>query len=120
MNDDLLRLKKMLDNEPVYFKADTGNFKKDEPMCFEDAAARERAKSTLQHFENRKSEDDRPLIAKGISFTQALDDFKRELIKNAYLEEGSWAKAARRLGLERTNLHHLATRLGITNGPITN
>ncbi|MGD7036701.1 nitric oxide reductase transcriptional regulator NorR [Methylotuvimicrobium buryatense] len=51
---------------------------------------------------------------KNVSLSQAVDDFQRQLIRTAYLEEGSnWAKTARRLGVDRGNLHRLAKRLEI-------
>lgn len=46
--------------------------------------------------------------------TDAVDDYRRSLIRNALARtDGSWAAAARLLGLHRSNLHHLAKRLGI-------
>ena len=48
------------------------------------------------------------------SLTHAVDDYRRELVRAA-LERthGNWAAAARSLGLHRSNLHHLARRLGM-------
>jgi len=44
----------------------------------------------------------------------AVDDFTRELIQTTVLEcDGNWAEAARRLGLQRGNLHRLASRLHV-------
>jgi anaerobic nitric oxide reductase transcription regulator len=44
----------------------------------------------------------------------ALDDYRRKLICGALAQaDGNWAAAARMLGLHRSNLHHLAKRLGI-------
>jgi anaerobic nitric oxide reductase transcription regulator len=44
----------------------------------------------------------------------AVDDFQRRLI-GATLEQaaGNWAETARRLGIDRGNLHRLARRLGL-------
>jgi anaerobic nitric oxide reductase transcription regulator len=44
----------------------------------------------------------------------AVDAFKRRMIEDAVARNGgSWAAAARDLGLHRANLHHLARRLGL-------
>jgi anaerobic nitric oxide reductase transcription regulator len=49
-----------------------------------------------------------------LSLTQAVDDFQRERILATLAEAGqNWSEAARRLGLDRGNLHRLARRLGI-------
>ncbi|MBL9016950.1 MAG: nitric oxide reductase transcriptional regulator NorR [Myxococcales bacterium] len=45
---------------------------------------------------------------------EAVDSFTRRLIKSTVAECGNnWAEAARRLGVQRGNLHRLATRLGV-------
>ena len=44
----------------------------------------------------------------------AVDSFTRRLIKTTVSQcDNNWAEAARRLGLQRGNLHRLATRLGV-------
>jgi anaerobic nitric oxide reductase transcription regulator len=44
----------------------------------------------------------------------SVDDFTRKLITSTVAEcEDNWAEAARRLGLQRGNLHRLAARLGV-------
>lgn len=44
----------------------------------------------------------------------AVQDFQRRLIRKALADQGgNWAAAARSLGLHRSNLHHLARRLGM-------
>jgi anaerobic nitric oxide reductase transcription regulator len=44
----------------------------------------------------------------------AVDELKRTAITQSLVETGgSWAETARRLGMDRSNLHHLAKRLGI-------
>lgn len=49
-----------------------------------------------------------------LSLTQAVDNFQRERILTTLAESGqNWSEAARRLGLDRGNLHRLARRLGI-------
>ncbi len=51
---------------------------------------------------------------KNFSLSQAVDDFQRQLIMTAYDESGcNWAQTARRLGVDRGNLHRLAKRLAI-------
>jgi anaerobic nitric oxide reductase transcription regulator len=45
-----------------------------------------------------------------------VDDFQRDLIRAAVAgNAGNWAAAARELGINRSNLHKLARRLGIKN-----
>jgi anaerobic nitric oxide reductase transcription regulator len=45
---------------------------------------------------------------------EALQDYERTLIQRALARSGgNWAAAARALGLHRSNLHHLARRLGL-------
>jgi anaerobic nitric oxide reductase transcription regulator len=47
---------------------------------------------------------------------EAVDQLKRSAITQALAEAGgSWAETARRLGMDRSNLHHLAKRLGIAH-----
>ena len=48
------------------------------------------------------------------SLAHAVDDFQRQLIQQTLQECGrNWSEAARRLNLDRGNLHRLARRLGI-------
>jgi len=54
-------------------------------------------------------------VARGqLPLRDALEELKRAAITRA-LEEtgGNWADAARRLGMDRSNLHHMAHRLGV-------
>jgi anaerobic nitric oxide reductase transcription regulator len=54
-------------------------------------------------------------VARGrLSLRDAIDELKRASVRRA-LEEtaGNWAEAARRLGMDRGNLHHMAQRLGV-------
>ena len=47
----------------------------------------------------------------------AVEDFKKATIARAVEEHGgNWAAAARALGMERSNLHHMARRLGLLTG----
>jgi anaerobic nitric oxide reductase transcription regulator len=49
-----------------------------------------------------------------ISLTRAVDDFQRQLILTTLDEcRFNWSETARRLGLDRGNLHRLARRLGL-------
>ncbi|HYU16880.1 MAG TPA: nitric oxide reductase transcriptional regulator NorR [Candidatus Acidoferrum sp.] len=52
--------------------------------------------------------------ARSASLRDSVDDFKRTIVERALAEtSGSWAEAARRLGMHRSNLHHMARRLGV-------
>ena len=53
-------------------------------------------------------------LLEGVSLKDAVDDYKRVLIRAAVNRaDGNWAAAARELGMHRSNLHHLARRLGL-------
>ncbi len=53
-------------------------------------------------------------VAPGIPLREAVDIFQRERIEAAVgAHKGNWSAAARDLGLDRANLHHLAKRLGL-------
>lgn len=55
-----------------------------------------------------------PGLQPGLPLRQAVDDFQRVLIlREVAAQGGSWSAAARQLGLHRSNLHHLARRLGL-------
>ncbi len=55
-----------------------------------------------------------PTAEEGFDLRQAVRDYQRRLIRRAVAETGgNWAAAARRLGLDRGNLFHLAKRLGL-------
>ena len=48
------------------------------------------------------------------SFRDQVTEFERRVISDAIARhDGNWAAAARALGMHRSNLHHLATRLGL-------
>ncbi len=52
--------------------------------------------------------------ARGKPLREAVDDFQRAAITRAVADAGgNWSEAARALGMHRSNLHHLATRLGL-------
>jgi anaerobic nitric oxide reductase transcription regulator len=55
-----------------------------------------------------------PLISKELNLQEAVQRFKKKLIQRALTKhEGNWAATAKDLGMHRSNLHHLATRLGL-------
>ena len=48
------------------------------------------------------------------NLSEMVDDFKGRLIRDAVeAEDGNWSQAARRLGVDRGNLHRIAQRLGL-------
>jgi anaerobic nitric oxide reductase transcription regulator len=56
--------------------------------------------------------DDAPLRA--MPLREAVDEFQRRMIREALREAGgNWAAAARTLGMHRSNLFHMARRLGM-------
>ncbi|AUX22548.1 transcriptional regulator [Sorangium cellulosum] len=53
-------------------------------------------------------------LATGAPLHEQVDAFQRDLIRKAVAQaDGNWAAAARSLGMHRSNLHHLARRLGL-------
>ncbi len=53
---------------------------------------------------------------RGLSLRDAVDRLKRDHVARALAAaDGSWAEAARRLGMDRGNLQHMAQRLGIAH-----
>lgn len=53
-----------------------------------------------------------------LSLAERVDAFRRRMILNTVeRHHGNWAAAARELGLHRSNLHQLATRLGLRIRP---
>ncbi|MGD2100052.1 MAG: nitric oxide reductase transcriptional regulator NorR [Desulfobacterales bacterium] len=60
------------------------------------------------------SQDSDPPILKELNLQEAVQQFKKRLIQRALSKnDGNWAAAAKDLGMHRSNLHHLATRLGL-------
>jgi anaerobic nitric oxide reductase transcription regulator len=58
-----------------------------------------------------------PAEASPLPLRERVDDFQRRAILAAVTRHGgNWAAAARSLGLHRSNLHHLAARLGLGPG----
>jgi anaerobic nitric oxide reductase transcription regulator len=55
-----------------------------------------------------------PASSTAIDLRQAVEAYQRQLIQAALQrQQGNWAAAARELGLDRANLHRLASRLGL-------
>jgi anaerobic nitric oxide reductase transcription regulator len=55
-----------------------------------------------------------PILTEGRTLREAVQDYRRVLIRQALESaEGNWAAAARSLGMHRSNLYHLAERLGL-------
>ena len=55
-----------------------------------------------------------PLISKTLNLQEAVQQFKKQLIQRALTKnDGNWAATAKDLGMHRSNLHHLAARLGL-------
>ncbi|MBK7874810.1 MAG: nitric oxide reductase transcriptional regulator NorR [Planctomycetes bacterium] len=51
---------------------------------------------------------------RGRALRDAVDDFQRAVIQKELLRAGgNWAATARALGMDRSNLHHVAKRLGL-------
>jgi transcriptional regulator with GAF, ATPase, and Fis domain len=58
-----------------------------------------------------------PPAAAGRTRRDAIEDYERLVIGRALADAGgSWAAAARALGMHRSNLHHRAVRLGLREG----
>jgi anaerobic nitric oxide reductase transcription regulator len=53
-------------------------------------------------------------VTYGRSLREAVDEFQRRMIRQALADQrGNWAAAARVLGMHRSNLFHMARRLGM-------
>ncbi len=54
-------------------------------------------------------------VARGeVTLREAVEQLKRDVVATTMDEtSGNWAEAARRLGMNRSNLHHMARRLGV-------
>ena len=69
------------------------------------------AEIDIAHLDLEHASDD---AAAPRGLRDEVDAFTRRLITRTVAEcRGNWAEAARRLGLQRGNLHRLATRLGL-------
>jgi anaerobic nitric oxide reductase transcription regulator len=59
-------------------------------------------------------EDPDPILSKRFSLRAETKNFQRRIIQQALAHnDGNWAAAARELGMHRSNLHNLGTRLGV-------
>jgi anaerobic nitric oxide reductase transcription regulator len=55
-----------------------------------------------------------PLLSEELNLQEAIQRFKKQLIERTLTKnDGNWAATAKDLGMHRSNLHHLATRLGL-------
>jgi anaerobic nitric oxide reductase transcription regulator len=55
-----------------------------------------------------------PTLLKDKPLRVLVEDYERDVIRRSLLRNaGNWSAAARELGLHRSNLHHLAKRLGL-------
>lgn len=58
--------------------------------------------------------DDSLVAVRGKTLREAIEETKRVMVRRAVEENGgNWAAAARSLGMARSNLHHMAERLGL-------
>ena len=63
------------------------------------------------------TEPEEPPLSAGRPLAERVRDYQRRLIREAVERNGgSWAAAARELGMHRSNLHHLGRRLGLRKG----
>jgi transcriptional regulator with GAF, ATPase, and Fis domain len=54
------------------------------------------------------------LLEQGQTLREAIEGLKRNMVLLAVKESGgNWAAAARSHGMARSNLHHMAARLGL-------
>lgn len=64
--------------------------------------------------ETHSAESEPAVAGRPMSLAERVDEFRRRAISEALRRHsGSWAAAARELGMHRSNLHHLALRLGL-------
>lgn len=70
---------------------------------------------TFQPEEGSEPGSDDPVpFASGLTLREAVQDHQRSLIQHALRgAKGNWARAARSLGMHRSNLYHMAKRLGL-------
>ncbi|WP_437916521.1 GAF domain-containing protein [Sorangium sp. So ce302] len=62
----------------------------------------------------REDDAEKAPAAAAAPLNEQVDAFQRGLIERAVAQQdGNWAAAARSLGMHRSNLHHLAKRLGL-------
>ena len=62
----------------------------------------------------KQTQSQSPEPASELTLAQAIDDYQTTLIRERVeLSEGNWSKAAKSLGVHRSNLHRLARRLGL-------
>jgi len=70
--------------------------------------------AALELAEGRVVVPPRVIVEDHATLSDAIDNLKRQRIAAAVERcDGNWAEAARRLGLDRGNLHRMAKRLGM-------
>ena len=73
------------------------------------------ARSQPRSSTSDRSEPASAFELKGRTLRDAIDDYRRSVIRLEFQRaKGNWAATARALGVHRSNLHHLAKRLGLT------
>ena len=71
-------------------------------------------RDALSPLADTATETGQPSTAAAVIYRQEVRDFERALVQQALAAaDGNWAQAATRLGMHRSNLHHLAGRLGL-------
>jgi anaerobic nitric oxide reductase transcription regulator len=75
---------------------------------------RELSKEASPEHEPNRSTSAVTVHVGGMTLKDAVEETKRVLVLRAVEEnDGNWAAAARTLGMARSNLHHMAERLGL-------
>jgi anaerobic nitric oxide reductase transcription regulator len=70
--------------------------------------------SSTSKFTQHGFQPSPPSLPSGYSLREATKNFQRQVIQRVLNQQnGSWAAAAREMGMHRSNLHNLATRLNI-------
>ncbi len=70
--------------------------------------------SSVPNLPQRDFQSSPPPMPSGYSLREATKNFQRQVIQRILEhKKGNWAAAARELGMHRSNLHNLATRLNI-------
>jgi anaerobic nitric oxide reductase transcription regulator len=96
--------------EPVFVQASDLGYEAGEASG-EPANSRSRSRAPMPS----RKEPASPLELNGRSLRDAIDDYQRSVIQQEFQRaDGNWAATARALGMHRSNLHHLAKRLGLT------
>jgi anaerobic nitric oxide reductase transcription regulator len=69
---------------------------------------------SLEANDRLSSPDLDPLLSRELNLQEAVQHFKKRIIERTLSKnDGNWSATAKDLGMHRSNLHHLATRLGL-------